>query len=144
MAWQSKLCIIWMLTLSSWGRHIPRHQGQTPPASHKQGRSQTLNLGWAREEHFLILSQSYFICSHFSSFSFSIWSSGREMPWLRHCAQVWCFLHLFLKHAPVVYVFFDTNVLHQTPWTPSTILLWHINHSQHPCVCKIRMNENCR
>ena len=41
-----------------------------------QGRSQTLNLRWAREEHFLIFPNFFIIFSQFSSFSSSIKSSG--------------------------------------------------------------------
>ena len=41
-----------------------------------QGHSQILNLGWAREEHFLIFSHSSIIFSYFSSFSSSIWPSS--------------------------------------------------------------------
>ena len=45
-----------------------------------RGRSQTLNLGWARDVHFLICPHFSIIFSPFflnlSSFSSSIWSSG--------------------------------------------------------------------
>ena len=45
-----------------------------------QGHSQTVNLRWARDEHFVIFPHSSIIFSHFSSifphFTSSIWFSG--------------------------------------------------------------------
>ena len=59
-----------------------------------QGRSQTRNLGWAREEYFLIIPHFSIICFHFSSIfphflpQFDA-PGGRfalpGMPWLRYC-----------------------------------------------------------
>ena len=57
-----------------------------------QGRSQPLNFGWAREEHFLIFPHSFLLFSHFSStFPHFLLQFGPSVPggWLAHSGRPW-------------------------------------------------------
>ena len=94
---------------------------------YKQRRGQTLNLGWAREEHFLIFLLFSPTFHQFSSFSSSIWSSGRaarpatregpdyatDLKVVSGChaltKMLICFMQVFTKHVKLTAVTCSSN-----------------------------------